>query len=124
MWVMEENVLKCATEDFSVAINSQDVGSDVTLDKSSDNPAHGKWIIKFWGWSSFISYKTDTFGSDDNSVSTVSDCFMPVREKCEDGCDWREAADACDWLNGTLAVVDEDETMFEVTCVKEMLHNN
>ena len=49
MWVMEEGVLKCATKDFTVAISSQDVWSDVTLSKSLDNPDDGKWIIKSWG---------------------------------------------------------------------------
>ena len=43
---------------------------------------------------------------------------MPVREACQDGCDWREAGEVCEVLNGTFAAVHEDETMFEVTVLE------
>ena len=45
---------------------------------------------------------------------------MPVREACQDGCDWREAGEVCEALNGTFAAVHEDETMFEVTVLEKI----
>ena len=39
---------------------------------------------------------------------------MPIEEPCEDGCDWEDAGKVCNSLNGTLAAVDDDETMFKV----------
>ena len=39
---------------------------------------------------------------------------MTMQESCQGGCDWEEAGEVCMFLNGSLATVDKDETMFEV----------
>ena len=52
--------------------------------------------------------------SDEDFVTSEKDCFMPIEDPCEDGCDWEDAGKVCNSLNGTLAAVDDDETMFKV----------
>ena len=39
---------------------------------------------------------------------------MPVEDPCEDGCDCKDAGKVCNSLNGSLAAVADDETMFKV----------
>ena len=45
---------------------------------------------------------------------------MPVEDSAEDGFDWSEAGEVCQQLNGTLAAVDDDETMLKVITAKRM----
>ena len=60
--------------------------------------------------------------SDEDFVTSEKDCFMPIEEPCEDGCDWEDAGKVCNSLNGTLATVDDDETMFKVSTVKYLVN--
>ena len=48
-------------------------------------------------------------------MTTANDCFMLVIAEDGVGSAWEDAGDICHSLNGTLAVVEDDETMFEVT---------
>ena len=57
---------------------------------------------------------------DENFVSTDKDCLMPVEESSPDGFDWSEAGEVCQLLNGTLAAVEDDETMLKVFHAKRM----
>ena len=43
---------------------------------------------------------------------------MPVRIPDDKDSAWEDAGDVCDMLNGTLATVDDDETMFKVVYIK------
>ena len=43
------------------------------------------------------------------------DCFMPILLSDGEGSAWEDAGATCDLLNGTLAAVDDDETMLKVS---------
>ena len=45
---------------------------------------------------------------------------MPVEDSSVDGFDWSEAGEVCQLLNGTLAAVEDDETMLKVITAKRM----
>ena len=60
--------------------------------------------------------------SDDDFVSIEKDCFMPIEDLCADGCDWEDAGKVCNSLNGTLASVDDDETMFKVMTIEYLVN--
>ena len=55
---------------------------------------------------------------DNDNVILEKDCFMPVRIPDDKDSAWEDAGDVCDMLNGTLATVDDDETMFKVVYIK------
>ena len=62
--------------------------------------------------------------SDATSVLTGKNCFMTMQESCKGGCDWEEAGEVCMFLNGSLATVDKDETMFEVETCRDFYWEN
>ena len=47
-------------------------------------------------------------------MTTANDCFMLVKAEDGVGSAWEDAGDICHSLNGTLAVVEDDDTMFKV----------
>lgn len=57
---------------------------------------------------------------DENFVTTEKDCLMPVENSYEEGLDWSDAGEVCELLNGTLAAVEDDETMLKVITGKRM----
>ena len=48
-------------------------------------------------------------------MSTASDCYMPVKMGEGANFAWEDAGEICEKLNGTLAAIENDETMFEVS---------
>ena len=57
---------------------------------------------------------------DENFVTTETDCLMPVEDSSVEGFDWSDAGEVCEILNGTLAAVEDDETMLKVITAKRM----
>ena len=60
------------------------------------------------------SRKCKLLSLDNHFVAMEKDCFMPVHLSESEGSSWEDAGAICDLLNGTLAAVDDDETMLKV----------
>ena len=48
-------------------------------------------------------------------MSTASDCYIPVKVGEGASLSWEDAGEICEELNGTLAAIENDQTMFEVS---------